>query len=171
MVNPPVYHGVEAKERESKVDVLVSASPAGKEPAHLADKYGYDRELARNASQPITHMIERRMVSPTRVHGAAIDHSVLTLPENCFVDFGFRLAIEPIRAIRKDSPAERAGFRKGDRIVSVEGRDDFDPLKLPGQCFASAGQPMTFEVQRDAGTGQRKTLALTVTPDVLAPQD
>ena len=37
MVNPPVYHGVEAKDRESKVDVLVAAGPAGKEPTHLAD--------------------------------------------------------------------------------------------------------------------------------------
>ena len=31
----PTYHGLEGKERESKVDVLVAAGPAGKEPAPL----------------------------------------------------------------------------------------------------------------------------------------
>ena len=29
---------------------------------------------------------------------------------------------------------------------------------------------MTFEVERDAGAGQRKTLALTVTPDDTPPR-
>jgi regulator of sigma E protease len=170
MANPPVYHGVEGKERESMVDVLVAAGSTGKEPAPLADNYDYDREIARNADQPITHQIERRPISPSRVHGAAIDRSVLTLPQNYFVDFGFRLAIEPIRTIRKDSPAEKAGFRKGDRIISVNGRDDFDPMQLPIQCLTMAGKPMTFEVQRDAGAGQRKTQTLTVTPDDTPPR-
>ena len=58
------------------------------------------------------------------------------------------MEIEPISGIRKDSPAETAGFRKGDRIVKVNGQDDFDPMRLPGLCFASAGKPMTFEVER-----------------------
>ena len=60
----------------------------------------------------------------------------LTTPPNHFIDFGLRLEIEPISGIRKDSPAEKAGFRKGDRIVKVNGKDDFDPMKLPGDCFA-----------------------------------
>ncbi|HEX3449720.1 MAG TPA: site-2 protease family protein [Isosphaeraceae bacterium] len=170
MENPPVYHGLEAKERESKVDVLVAAGPTGKESVPLADKFEYDRELARNADQPITHMIERRPISPSRVHSAAVDRSELTLPANHFVDFGFHLAFEPIRAIRKDSPADKAGFRKGDLIVSVDGKDDVDPMQLPTDCLAKAGKPMTFEVQRDAGAGQRKTQSLTVTPDDTPPR-
>ena len=114
-------------------------------------------------------MIERRPISPSGAHGAAIERFELTLPANHFVDFGLRLAIEPISGIRKDSPAEKAGFRKGDRIVKVDGHDDFDPMRLPTSCFASAGKPMTFEVERDAGGGQRKTESLTVTPTTLRP--
>ena len=170
MANPPDFKVLEGKERESKVDVLVAAGPAGKEPAVLANNYEYDRALARHAHEPITHVIERRPVSQTRVHGAAISHSELTLPPNYFVDFGFRLAIEPIRAIRKDSPAEQAGFRVGDRIVAVDGQDEFNPLQLPSTCLAKAGQSMTFSVERDAGGGHRKTLSLTVTPDDTPPR-
>ena len=85
-------------------------------------------------------MIERRPISPSRVHGAAIDRSELTLPANHFVDFGLRMAIEPIRAIRKDSPAEKAGFRKGDRIVSVDGKDDVDPMRLPSRLLGQGRQ-------------------------------
>ena len=80
------------------------------------------------------------------------------------------MEIEPISGIRKDSPAEAAGFRKGDRIVKVNGQGDFDPIRLPGLCFASAGKPMTFEVERDGGAGKRHTETLTVTPDDTPPR-
>jgi regulator of sigma E protease len=170
MVNPPVYHAIESKGRDSKVDVLVAAGPSGDEPVPLADNCAYDVSLARNADKAITHVIERRTVSPARVHGKVTDRSVLTIPTNYFVDFGIRFAIEPIRAIRKESPAEKAGFRKGDRIVSVNGHDDFDPMQLPSLCLSNAGKPMTFEVQRDADSGQKKTQTLTVTPDDTPPR-
>jgi len=56
------------------------------------------------------------------------------------------------------SPAEQAGFRLGDRIVSVDGRpvDDWD--SLPPYIRENAGQPLTFAVERD---GQRMTLTAT----------
>ena len=70
-----------------------------------------------------------------------------TLPPNHFVDFGFRLTIGPIASIQAGSPADKAGFRKGDRIVKVDGQD-FDPMRLPDLCYEHAGQAMTFEVER-----------------------
>ena len=81
------------------------------------------------------------------------------------------MEIEPISGIRKDSPAEKAGFRKGDRIVKVDGKDDFDPMRLPALCFANAGKPLTFEVEREvAGTVGRQTQVLTATPDDNPPR-
>jgi regulator of sigma E protease len=170
MVNPPTYRALKGKERESNVDVLVEAGPEGEEPARLNSIIDYDRVLARYFDRPITHVIERRPILPSGAQGAASERFVLTIPPNHFLDFGLRLEIGPIDGIRKGSPAEKAGFRKGDRIVKVNGQDDFDPMRLPGKCFASAGKPLTFEVEREGRTGSRQTHILTATPDDTPPR-
>jgi regulator of sigma E protease len=171
MENPPAYDATIINDRKSKIDhVLVAAGPAGQKPTPLNGVSQYDRLLARYADQQITHAIERRPTSLSGTDRAAIDRFELTLPRNAFVDFGLRLNIEPINGIRKDSPADRAGFRKGDRIIKVNGQDDFDPMRLPGMCLASAGKEMTFEVERGAAGGQRQTLSLTATPDDTPPR-
>jgi regulator of sigma E protease len=169
MSNPPTYHGLDRKDRKTKIDVLVAAGPAGKEPTPLTDVYQYDRLLARHATEPIKHMIERRQMTESGAHGSVIDRFEVTLPPNQFVDFGLRMGIEPISVIRKDSPADKAGFRKGDRIVRFNGQD-FDPLQLPSLVFAQAGKPVTLEVERDTGGGQHTTESLTVTPDDTPPR-
>jgi regulator of sigma E protease len=166
---PTTYQALKEKERESKVDVLVAAGPVGEETVRLSTIVDYDRLLARYRDRPIEHVIERRPILPNGDHGSPIEQFELILPVNHFLDFGLRMEIEPINGIRKDSPAETAGFRKGDRIVKVNG-EDVDPIRLPGDCFASAGKPMTFEIERDAGAGKRLTEALTVTPDDTPPR-
>ena len=85
------------------------------------------------------------------VPGKLVRRFDVTFPPAKFVDFGFRMAFEPIAAVRKDSPADRAGFRKGDRIVKVIGADELDPVRLPSLCSDNAGKPMTFEVERTDG--------------------
>jgi regulator of sigma E protease len=46
---------------------------------------------------------------------------------------GIVMKAGPIAAIRKGSPAEKAGLRVGDRLVAIDGRkiSEIDPLKLP----------------------------------------
>jgi len=85
------------------------------------------------------------------------------LPPNHFLDLGLRMAIGPVAGLRPDSPAARAGFVKGDRIVKVDGRADFDPMRLPDYCRDRAGKPVTFEVRGAAGSAQARSL--TATPD------
>ncbi len=170
MVDPPKYAAIEGRDRESKVDVLVSAAPAGESPQPLADAEEYARLLANYRDRAITHHIERRPILKSGDHGPPLEKFDLTTPANHFLTLGVRLSIEPIIAIRKGSPAEAAGFRKGDRILKVDGRDQVDPAQLPWDCFDKAGKPIIFEVERHAANGERETHTLTATPDDTPPR-
>ena len=71
--------------------------------------------------------------------------------------------------MRKDSPAEIAGFRKGDKITKIDGQPAGEPMRLAGRCYENAGKPTTFEVERPTAGGKPATIRLTVTPDETAP--
>jgi regulator of sigma E protease len=169
MAAPPAYPQIDKKDRLSKVDMLATAGPEGTEPTSLADFSDYRRILASNADRPIVHKIERRLLASLD-SGPVLDRFQLVLPPVHVVGFGLRLAIEPIKSIRKDSPAEEAGFREGDLIVKFDGHDDFDPLRLPSLCFELAGKPVTVEVQRPSSSGVGKIEHITVTPSNAMPR-
>ncbi len=162
------YARPEGKEAEETVDTLVAAGPVGQEATKLADVAEYQRLLAKNLDQPIKHVIERRPAGSPE-DGPILKQFEVTLTPHRFVNFGFHLTSEPISAIRHGSPADQSGFRMGDRIIKVEGHDDFDPMQLPSKCYKHAGQPMTFVVERVLTGGERKTETLTVTPDDTPP--
>ncbi|MDG3005810.1 site-2 protease family protein [Paludisphaera mucosa] len=157
----------------SDPDVLaiVAAGPAGEAPAPATSNEWFQRVSAKHRDKPLDVVFQRRTFGGKPVEVASGDLKA-TLPPNRFVDFGLRFAFEPIRAIQKGSPAQAAGFKVGDRIVKVDGRDDVDPLRLPLDCFDHAGSPMTFEVQRAVdGKPAPETVALTVTPDDATPSE
>jgi regulator of sigma E protease len=81
------------------------------------------------------------------------------------VDLGFRLTIEPISSIQTNSLAAKAGFRVGDLITKVDGKADFDPMRVPELCFDHAGSPLTFEIERPEPGGGFKAMTIEVTPD------
>jgi regulator of sigma E protease len=146
-------------------ETLVALGPVGTTPVKVADAEDYHRLLARWADKPLTFVFE---AEPGKSAGksAQARRIEVTLPPNHFVDFGLRLDMEPIVSIQRGSPAEQAGFRKGDKIVKVDDRDDFDPMRLPSRCYEYAGKEMTFEVERpEAGRDQTKIVTLKVTPD------
>jgi regulator of sigma E protease len=169
MADPPDYPGLEGRKLKAFVDTLVEAGPTDQPPTSLQSIDEYYRLLARYADRPIKHVIERRPATSSEDDPPS-KRLELTLPPAQFVDFGLQMAAEPVRAVQPGSPAERAGFRPGDRIVKVNGQDDFDPMRLPYRCFEQAGKPMTFEVERAAANGVRTTQTLTVTPDDSPPQ-
>jgi regulator of sigma E protease len=168
MKNPPEYPQAEATEEMGPVDTLVAVGPPGHDPTPVDDIRQYHGLLARFRDQPLVHVIERRE-GTVDAPGKVLNRFDVTFPPANFVDFGFRMTFEPIAAIRKDSPADRAGFRKGDRILKVAGRDDVDPVRLPSLCHDNAGRPMTFEVERTAAGGSTTSHTLTVTPDDTPP--
>ncbi|MGC8640281.1 MAG: site-2 protease family protein [Isosphaeraceae bacterium] len=157
---PPEFTNLELK----SVETLVAAGPVGEKPTPLHTIEEYTALLARQADQPLVYVFEHK----EDPDGPASRTYELTLPPAHFVDFGFRLTGEPISSIQADSPAERAGFRVGDRITKVNGRDDFDPMRLPSECFKNAGKPMTFEVERQTSQGP-VSVTLTASPDDTPP--
>jgi regulator of sigma E protease len=167
MKNPPEYPQAEATEEMGPVDTLVAVGPPGHDPTPVDDIRQYHGLLARCRDQALVHVIERRE-GTVDAPGKVLNRFDVTFPPANFVDFGFRMTFEPIAAIRKDSPADRAGFRKGDRILKVAGKD-VDPVRLPSLCHDNAGRPMTFEVERTAAGGSTTSHTLTVTPDDTPP--
>jgi regulator of sigma E protease len=169
MEGPPKYDAVPDKEFQSKVDVVASGGPGGEAPKPLANALEYDRLLTTYRDRPLTFHIERRAVVENESTERVLESHDLMVPPNYFVDFGVRLTMEPITAVRKDSPAETAGFRKGDRIKTVDGISDFDPMQLPEICYRKAGKPMIFEIERPTPAGIHNTVTLTVTPEDRTP--
>ncbi len=167
MESPPTYPKISDSERKSKIDYLVAAAPQGKDPKSLPSYEEYARMVAANPDAPITHVIERRRIGEPPDSGEKFE---VVIPPCRFVDFGLRFTIQPVTCVKRDSPADRAGFRLGDRILKVDGRDDFDPMRLPQDCFRSAGKPMTFEVERAGPGGEPKTFTLTAAPTAAPPK-
>ncbi len=150
--------------------MLVAAGPEDESPARLTSQLEYERLLAANVERPIKHIIERCELLANGDPGKLLERFEVTFPSNHFVDFGCRFEIEGLSGISKGSPAEQAGFRKGDRIVKVDGSDDFDPIDLPDRCFRNAGKSMSFDVEREGGAGVRKVERLSATPDNTPPR-
>ena len=153
-------------------DTIIAAGPVGETPKPVNDPFMLRQLFADHADQPINIVIERRdKTAKPSPGGAASEQISVTLPQNRFITFGFRLKIEPISAIQLGSIADRAGFRKGDLILKVDGNASFDPMQLPTTCFKNAGKPMTFEVERhESGAGsEAKVVEITATPDNSPP--
>ncbi|HEV3504509.1 MAG TPA: M50 family metallopeptidase [Actinomycetes bacterium] len=69
------------------------------------------------------------------------------------------LEIDAISRLRTGpSPAAEAGFKVGDRVVSIDGRPVSDWRELPPYIRARPGQPITFVVDRE---GVQHTLVAT----------
>ena len=135
----------------------------------MNDIFALERALARYRSVPLVVVVEHTPPARKGETRPAPELVSATLAPHRFVDFGFRLTGEPVSSVHGGSPAEKAGFRKGDKIVKVDGRDDFDPMRLPDLCFDKAGQPMTFEVERAGAGGTPERVTLTATPDDSPP--
>jgi regulator of sigma E protease len=95
----------------------------------------------------------------------------VVLPANPKLETGLRMEIGPIDSVRKDSPAEAAGFRAGDRIESIDRRTDLDPMSLPLEIADLGGRKIEVAVRRPlAGNPRGQLVTLMVAPE-LEPTD
>ena len=70
----------------------------------------------------------------------------------------------PVAAVRPDSPGSKAGFLAGDVITSVEGKSDYNPMRLPDMAYAMVGKRMTFQVRRTI-RDHTEDVTVVATPD------
>lgn len=165
VAQPPAYPDVERVRNNQLFDTLTAAGPEGAEPRPVSGIEDYNALLSANLDRPIRHVIERR----DSEDGPVRERLTFTTPPSPFLDFGLRMTGEPVGAVRAGSPAEKAGFRAGDRILKVDGDAEFDPMRLPDLCRRKAGQAMAFEVERAGADGGRKAQTITATPDAALP--
>lgn len=163
LVPPPgLEHEPSVHGQIKEGDRLAGIAPAGQAPQPVGDMIELRKILAKHRQETLDFLFQR---ASERAGKEAV---TITVPPHHFVDFGFRLNIEPISAIQQGSIAERAGFRVGDQIVAVDGNDHFDPMRLPSDCYDHAGRPMVFDVVRP-GHNASERVKLTATPDATPP--
>ena len=92
----------------------------------------------------------------------------IKITDNYFRTLGLTLDSGPIVAVRKGSPAEKAGLKKGDKLAKLD--DDnigtqIDPLKLPVKFAQRAGKEIDVVVTRQPVGGGQESVTVKLTPD------
>jgi regulator of sigma E protease len=69
-----------------------------------------------------------------------------------FTFYGVPVMSTQVSGVEKDSPAERAGIQKGDRIVAIDGVPVNEWEQLSNRIKGSGGKPLQVQVRRGAET-------------------
>ncbi len=91
----------------------------------------------------------------------------IPLPPRRLRHLGLQMQMGPVVNVRKDSPAERAGFEKGDLILEVDGESAGDPITLPQRIARTKKETLIFKVKREdqkTVTELKVTLPADTTP-------
>ncbi len=124
-----------------------------------ADYFRLERILEQFPDEPLTFEVERPDAENPSVPPKTLKIEVARNPRHTL---GIVMAMQPIEAIQKGSPAEQAGFHVGDRLISVNGKDRIDPLRLEEVLRPLVGQEATIVVARPQKGGQPVEVKLTV---------
>ncbi|MBL4884086.1 MAG: site-2 protease family protein [Planctomycetaceae bacterium] len=118
--------------------------------------------LAKLRAEEITFQIERT-IGDKKTEKVEIKVGTQT-----FRTLGLWMDIGQIEAIQEGSPAEKAGLKVGDKIVSIENLDvgkDLNPLTLPEYLADHYGQTVRIVVTREEPGSGAKQHELTVVPE------
>ena len=103
--------------------------------------------LTRDAKNVAHFMLER-----TTGKGASAQKEIIktSMEPNPYRDYGFTMKWEPIKVIKDGSPAESAGLKIGDEIVSINNQPRGDMLTLDMRMvdLLQASQPVVLQVLR-----------------------
>lgn len=115
--------------------------------------------LAKKRDQTVTFRVTRGQKSKEELD--------ITVGPQGFRTLGLWMDIGQTEAIQVGSPAEKAGFKLEDKIVSIEDLDvgkDINPLTLPDFFAERAGQEVRVVVVREEKGSGAKNHELTITP-------
>lgn len=119
----------------------------------------------------------KEMVLTVRRHGEANletaqpateqpgEEVILTLPVQGTRSFGMAMTMGKIESIRHKSPAEKAGLKVNDIIVSFNAQPVRDPLRLEQDLLENLGNRVQLEVKRSTGNEESELITVTVTPE------
>jgi regulator of sigma E protease len=100
--------------------------------------------LSRAPSEPVTLTVQRQ--ADTSDAGSELK---IVLPPQPRRTLGIVMSAGPVKAVQAGSPAAEAGFRPGDRLVSLNGEPIRDVLSVDAQLRHTIGEPVKIEVARD----------------------
>jgi len=141
--------------------VAVDGQPLPRDPqTGFVFEHDLDRLLAPRMTESVTVTI-RRPAGTGAADSAPPQTRQVTLPPTPLRMTGLVMQAGPVVGVRQESPAEKAGFRRGDVLVSLDGADLGDPLTLGQRLLPRIGQSVEFGVRR---MGEADPVLLQVIP-------
>jgi regulator of sigma E protease len=114
---------------------------------------------ARDADRELIYTVERHDKDAEGKKSKTAKMVEITVPPSEIRSIGLWMAMGPIKAIQKNSIAEKAGLKVGDLILSVDDKEpgkNIDPLELPVYFGKQAGKPVKVVVKRATSEGDDK---------------
>ncbi len=129
-----------------------------------ANIYQLKKVLAQHASEELKLIVERSGEGKD----AAAESVDIQVPANPMKGIGLVMKPSAIEGIQKGSPAEQAGFRKGDVLLSMENEPIGNVFTLPARLttMAKEEQSVSIVVERTSKDGQKEQVTLSVTPQL-----
>lgn len=129
----------------------------------VADYAEMHELLAARRDQEVTFYVQR-------AGAAESDLTAIKVGRNPFRTLGMSMEIGEIAAVRRDSPADRAGLEAGDKITNVDGKPvgvEVNPMRLPDlfEQKCRLRESVTLTVLRPGAEQKPETVTVEFQPD------
>lgn len=117
------------------------------------DPFVFNKRLRQLIGKPIVVQVRRGDPNSTSLEQPPAQGDIINLfvPPAYHSTFGMRMKMGKVAAVREDSPAARAGVKKGDELIKVVmideqgaklySQEDLDPERLPFELAQAAKRP------------------------------